>query len=112
MKTSLTPAMYISTTSISTALINVEHEEHCMGLIKVSNKLLVPIYFRNFQNIFSKSSNIHNLCEQTVKDGNNKQIIAISLKITTIKCTTLLTQVASMKLRMMCLLSIKGTLAL
>lgn len=64
--------MYISTTFILTALIHMEHEKQCMGLLKVSSKLLVPVYFRNFQNIFSKSSNIHNLCEQTVKDGNNK----------------------------------------
>jgi len=68
----------------------MEHEKLCMGLLKVSNKLLVPVYFLNFQNIFSKSSNVHNLCEQTVKDGNNKRIIAISLKITTINCTALL----------------------
>jgi hypothetical protein len=44
----------------------MEHEKQCMGLLKVSNKLPVPVYFRNFQNIFSKSS------EQTVKDDNNK----------------------------------------
>jgi len=49
----------------------MEHEKQCMGL-KVSNKLPVPVYFRNFQNIFSKLSNVHNLCEQTVKNGNNK----------------------------------------
>lgn len=69
MKTSFSLTMYISTTSILTALINIQHEKQCMGLIKVSNKLLVPICFRSFQNICSKLSNVHNLCEQTVKDG-------------------------------------------
>jgi len=64
--------MYISTTSILTVLINMEHEKQCMGLLKVFNKLLVPVYFRNFQNISSKMSNVHTLCEQTVKDGNTK----------------------------------------
>lgn len=89
----------------------MEHEKQCMGLLKVPNKLLVPVYFRNFQNSPSKLSTVHTLCEQTVKDGNNKRTIAISLKIT-INCTTLLTQVASMELWMMCPLSIEGKLAL
>ena len=84
----------------------MEHEKQCMGLLKVSNKLPVPVYFRNFQNIFSKSS------EQTVKDDNNKRIIAMSLKITTMNRTTLLTQVASVELSIMCLLSIEGIFTL
>jgi hypothetical protein len=90
----------------------MEHEKQYMGLLKVSNKLLVPVYFRNVQNIFSKSSNVHNLCQQIVEDGNSKQIIAISLKITTIHFTMLLTQVAYKELRMMCLLFTEGTCAL
>lgn len=94
MKKFFSQTMYVSATSTLTTLVNMEHEKHCMGLLKVSKKLLVPVYFRNFQNILSKSSNVHNLCVQIANDSTNKRIIAKSLKITTINFTTLLTQVA------------------
>jgi hypothetical protein len=51
----------------------MEHEKPMHGTPQFPLK-----YFRN---ILNKLSNVHNLCEQIMKDGNNKQIIAIILKV-------------------------------
>lgn len=47
MRALFSPDMYVSTTFTLTTITNTEHENQCMELLRVSTKVLAPVYFRN-----------------------------------------------------------------